>query len=208
MAYLKESNVADFNVLQLRGVDAAYLQGATRPTIPALPSVMAYGPRRVQCPVDAGGLGVGDEYAAGFDLPARPDLVWIAVQCDVAVRYASSGKLPQQVYCYLKGDPDQANSYLFPAIGDDALIVSHVDDGGFQRVPVASPSVARSLWIPLMPEDTADGWQFVVTVVASATETTAQYGYSMELRHVRFLGYPVNAWKTGVLQHLWSQRGS
>jgi len=208
MASIFDSHDGDFIVKRLRGTDAAYLAGATRGSGGRpLPIAIAYGPTTHGGP--SAQVGAGEQWGCGFDIPALPDLCWVLVQADPLVLSGAAANVPQATYWWPIGEPNTSISNYPPVYGPGSnLTTLFASSAGFLYAAMEDEPVPRTVWCPLDPELTQDGFQGQLQVIGPAGAAVNADAWRVHLNHVRYLGYPVNAWSTGVLFDAYRTRGS
>jgi len=209
MANVFDSNDDVFVVSPLRTQDAAYAAGAVRGNVgrPPQPIAFARGPLEVGGP--SGAVGAGEQWCVGYTMPARPDLVWVLVQADPLVRWGDTANEVVGVYYRPIGDPASHSVTRAPVYGPGSNItVLYCASASFLYAAAADVPGPASVWCPLDPNLTVDGFQGVMHVVANGAAGIAANGLRCKLDHVRYLGYPINAWSTGDLASHYQTRGS
>lgn len=199
-------NVGDYTITRLRGPDAAFLAGATRPVGLPDPIAIAEGPANVVGP--SGIVTTGEFWVVGSSIAAAPDLVWVLIAADILVKFDSAvSSDPTISYFYPRGNIAVPNDYLAPALGSATLsIMDFVPGAGLAANSALSPSRSGALWVPLDPVNTTAG--FTSVHILSNGGSFSVNDVDLDLRGVRFLGYPANVWGTGGLWAPAASRGS
>lgn len=206
MASVFDANLSDFELTWLRGRDASQLQGAVRGSV-ELPSpvVLATGQARVAGP--SGAVGAGEWWTAGHDLPAMASVAWVLVGNLFSLRADTSGNDAVAMYFSPIGQPTAAANDHYPVYGGNIVDTVLVSNAGFLYATQVTPSWPRTCWLPIDPSDTISGWQALTMSEAPAGGWAAS-DLRLDLRAIRFLGYPRTAWETGALQEVYAYRGS
>lgn len=207
MANQYDADYTRYTIKSLRTQDAAYLQGAVRGEAGLQPTAMARGPYNLLGP-GAGNIGAGEYWLMEMIMPARPDLAWVLVMCELAVVSAAGQGVPQRLNVAPIGDNTDITVIQPPIIGPGNALTTTVVETTPLYLTTAAVPLPRTMWVPFDPELTGDGFNTLIMAQCEAGGGIVQYGWRCRLGAIRWLGYPVNAYSTGLLQQYYGSRGS
>ncbi len=203
MAPLHETK-GDFGLQRLRSSDTSYLRGATQ----ALggdpePIVVATGPASV---TNTSAVGASEVWGLGVTMPAVPEVVWVLVSARPTVQ-SNAVFSPVNLFFLTQADVTDTDLIAGPYLAQLGATATFTPGAAGTHNIVGPTLGADSLWVPVDPAATSNGW----TPGISATAGTTGPGiaaWRADMRQVIFLGYPVNYWDTGKIWGNMARRGS
>jgi len=206
MADQFDAGYTEYELTWLRSPGQPELAGRGTSRLGA-PLVLAQGPSYVVGAANP--LAANEVWNFGVRIPAMGDVAWVMVGVDVSLMARATADLPDQVYVAPIASIGTSGGVYAPVYGPGTSLTTHVIAAATYPILFA-PTDPRpqSIFHPIDPQlTTRVPWDTGVMMQAPAAGLGAN-DWWVRLRGLRAIGFPIQAWYTGALWDVTTQRGS